>query len=66
MFYMKNLPLWQRATRAVAGFVMLGCGLIGFSGLPIGFLMAGVGIITGLTGVVGFCPMCSIAVKKSK
>ena len=40
---------------------MLACGLFGFNGLAIGYLIAAVGVFTLLTGFVGFCPMCAMA-----
>ena len=61
MFYRKNLPGWERLVRIVAGVAMLACGLIGLSGLPVGFMIAGVGAITILTGFIGFCPACAMA-----
>ncbi|NOH72820.1 DUF2892 domain-containing protein [Vibrio pectenicida] len=66
MFYSKQLPFWQRTTRGIAGTAMIGCGLIGLSGLALGYFIALVGVVTTLTGVIGFCPMCSFAVRKSK
>ena len=61
MFYVKNVPAWERAVRVVAGLAMLACGLFGFNGLAIGYLIAAVGVFTLLTGFVGFCPMCAVA-----
>lgn len=61
MFYKKNLPGWERALRVVAGVGMVACGL--FGGLPgavIGYAIAGTGVVTLLTGFVGFCPMCAM------
>jgi hypothetical protein len=64
MFYRKNLPGWERAMRAVGGVVMVACGLFGLSGMPIGYLIAGAGLVTALTGFVGFCPMCAMVGRK--
>ena len=61
MFYVKNLSRWKRLVRVIAGVLMLGCGLIGLKGLPLGYLIAGAGGITAMTGFIGFCPMCSLA-----
>ena len=61
MFYVKNVPAWERAVRVVAGLAMLACGLFGLKGLAIGYLIAAVGAFTLLTGFVGFCPMCAMA-----
>jgi Protein of unknown function (DUF2892) len=64
MFYTKNLPLWERVLRVVAGLAMLACGLIGLKGLAVGYLVAVSGMITLLTGFVGFCPMCALYGRK--
>ena len=50
--------------RVVGGAVMVACGLLGLSGMPIGYLIAGAGLVTALTGFVGFCPMCAMAGRK--
>ena len=60
MFYQKNLPGWERAVRVVGGAGMIACGLLGLP-LPIGYLVAAAGVVTGLTGFFGFCPMCAMA-----
>jgi hypothetical protein len=59
MFYRKNLPGWERAVRVAGGAAMIACGLLGLSGMPIGYLIACAGVVTALTGFVGFCPMCA-------
>ena len=66
MFYVKNVPGWERILRAVAGLAMIACGLLGLKGLPIGYLLAGSGIATTLTGFFGFCPMCALAGRRLK
>jgi len=66
MFYRKNLPGWERAMRSVGGVVMIAYGLFGMPGLPgtpgamAGYLIAGTGAVTILTGFFGFCPMCAM------
>ena len=64
MFYRKNLLGWERAMRVVGGAVMVACGLLGLAGMPIGYLIAGAGLVTALTGFVGFCPMCAMVGRK--
>ena len=61
MFYRKNLPGWERAARVIGGVAMVGCGLLGLQGTPIGYLIAAAGGVTLLTGFFGFCPMCAMA-----
>jgi len=64
MFYRKNLPGWERAMRVIAGVVMIAWGLIGFPGMPLGYLIAGSGMVAILTGFFGFCPMCAVVGRK--
>jgi hypothetical protein len=66
MFYVKNVPGWERVLRAIAGLAMIACGLLGLKGLPIGYLLAGSGVVTVLTGFFGFCPMCALAGRRLK
>ncbi len=61
MLYRKNLPLWERATHALAGIAMMACGLVGLQGLVIGYLVAASGVFVGLTGFFGYCPACAMA-----
>jgi len=62
MFHL-NLPLWERALRFGAGALMIACGLLGpsLAHTPVGYIIAGAGVVTTLTGVVGFCPACAMA-----
>ena len=61
MFYRKNLPGWERAARVLGGAAMIGYGLIALQGGSIGYLIAGAGVVTAMTGFFGFCPMCAVA-----
>lgn len=61
MFYRKNLPRWERGVRVVAGAAMIACGLLGdLPGTVAGYAIAASGVVTLLTGFVGFCPMCAM------
>jgi len=64
MFYVKNVPGWERVVRVLAGVLMIACGLIGLAGLLVGYLIAASGVVTILTGFLGFCPMCAMAGRK--
>jgi hypothetical protein len=61
MFYRKNMGAMERVARLVAGGSMLACAffLLGIS--PMGWLLAGAGVMTAGTGLVGFCPACAMA-----
>lgn len=67
MLYQKNLPIWERAVRVVAGLLMIACGLLGpgIKGTPVGYVIAATGGVTILTGFVGFCPACAMVGRKS-
>ena len=66
MFYRKNLPGWERTMRVIAGVAMIGYGLFGpgMPGMMAGYLIAGTGVVAGLTGFFGFCPMCAMVGRK--
>lgn len=64
MFYVKNVPNWERALRLLMGLLALGFAAMnwGTSGLAMG---AGVvGAMLAMTGLVGFCPMCAMVGRK--
>lgn len=64
MFYVKNVPTWERILRIVMGVVALVFAVInwGTSGLAVG---AGImGAMLAMTGLVGFCPMCAMVGRK--
>ncbi len=61
MIYTKNVPTKERLARGLGGAALIACGLIGMKGLPLGYVLAGSGLFTVLTGFVGFCPMCALA-----
>ena len=60
MFYVKNLPTWERLVRLVAAAAMGSCA-VHFWGTPVGYLWTVIGIVIALTSIVGFCPMCAMA-----
>ena len=64
MIYRKNLRGWERAVRVLAGCAMIGCGLLKLKGLPVGYIIACAGVITLITGFVGYCPACAVAGRK--
>ena len=65
MFYRKNVPGAERVARLVAGAIMIACGLLGLRGMPVGYVIAGVGVVTLLTGFVGYCPACAVVGRKT-
>ncbi len=60
MFYVKNLPGWERWLRVGSGVAMAIYALLRGGGI-VGWMLAAAGIGIALTGVLGFCPMCALA-----
>ena len=63
MFYVKNVPGWERVLRIVMGLVALGFAAMNW-GQPIAFGAGIMGAILSMTGLVGFCPMCAMVGRK--
>jgi len=64
MFYTKNLPTWERIARVVAGIAVGAAGPLADSGTLAGAGLAASGILVGMTGFLGFCPMCALVGRK--
>ncbi len=60
MFYIKNLPRWERMLRLGAGAAVVVYALLNMSG-PLGWAVLAGGAGMALTGVFGFCPACALA-----
>ena len=59
MFYVKNVPNWERALRIVIGLIAIGAGLKIVGGTA-GLLLAAVAAGIVVSGLFGFCPMCAM------
>lgn len=64
MFYVKNVPGWERALRLLSGLAMMAGAYFAFKGSFVGYALAALGVIAILTGFFGFCPMCALAGRK--
>ena len=60
MFYVKNLPLWERYLRIGAGAAMAAYALLGVGDM-IGWFIFACGVGAAATGIFGFCPACALA-----
>jgi hypothetical protein len=60
MFYVKNLPGWERWLRVGGGTAMIAYALLSVGGI-LGWMLAASGAGIALSGVFGFCPMCALA-----
>ena len=65
MWYVKNLPTWERILRLVASLALAACAYR-FWGHPAGVLFAVLAIFNTLTAVFGFCPACALAGRRLK
>jgi hypothetical protein len=59
MFYVKNVPNWERVLRLLAGLAAIAYALTQLSGILAWLLAASAAGIV-LSGLVGFCPMCAM------
>ena len=66
MFYVKNIPGWERVMRMLAGIMMVIAALVAFKGQMLGYGMVLIGGMMGMTGFIGFCPMCAMVGRKLK
>jgi len=64
MFFIKNLPTFERILRVFGGIGMAVVGFLLFKGNLWGYLSIASGTFTVLTGFVGFCPMCAMVGRK--
>ena len=60
MFYRKNVGPTERALRFIAGVSMVIGALALLGTTPLGLLVAGTGVVSVATGLVGFCPACAM------
>ena len=59
MFYVKNVPNWERVLRIIVGVVTAALAVIYWHGVPgIVVGIAAIGIV--VSGLVGFCPACAL------
>lgn len=59
MFYVKNVPTWERIVRVIVGLSAVAAG-IGLVGGPWGMLIAASAAGIAGSGLFGFCPMCAM------
>lgn len=61
MFDRKNVGGKERIARVIGGCLMVLCGLVGLHATPLGLAIAGVGVVSLVTGVIRYCPACAMA-----
>ena len=56
MFYVKNVPGWERAARVAMGVAFVAAAVAYFGATPTGWIVGAIGAMAAMTGLVGFCP----------
>lgn len=65
MFYVKNVPTWERVVRVVAGLVVAGLAISRLGGAW-GWLIGASAMGIVASGLLGFCPACAMVGRKLK
>lgn len=66
MFYMKNVPNWERVLRLVVGVIALAFAAMNWGSSSMATGIGILGAVLAVTGLVGFCPMCAMVGRKLK
>jgi hypothetical protein len=67
MLYRKNMGSRERWVRVVGGGLIAACSVTQIGLAPLGVVvLATTGLLTALTGLVGFCPACAMAGRKAR
>lgn len=64
MFYVKNVPAFERILRLSLGAATIFLGFWIDKGPMVTGMVVGSGFIAALTGLIGFCPMCALVGRK--
>ncbi|HEY0589805.1 MAG TPA: DUF2892 domain-containing protein [Pseudoduganella sp.] len=63
MFYVKNVPTWERILRVIAGLALVAWGVLALGGLW-GKVLALSAAGIAMSGLFGFCPACAMVGRK--
>ncbi|MTW11969.1 DUF2892 domain-containing protein [Pseudoduganella eburnea] len=63
MFYVKNVPTWERVLRVIMGLAVAAWSVLALGGLW-GTVLALSAAAIVLSGVFGFCPACAMVGRK--
>ena len=61
MFYRKNMGSKESWARVIGGALIVACSLTQIGLTLLGLVLATSGVLTALTGLIGFCPACAMA-----
>lgn len=59
MFYIKNVPVWERLLRGMGGVALVVYALLVLDGTATWLVLAGASGLV-LSGIFGFCPACAM------
>jgi hypothetical protein len=65
MFYVKNVPVWERVLRVVIGAILVAYALLAVSGAVTWVLIASAAGLV-MSGMFGFCPACAMVGRRLK
>jgi RNA polymerase sigma factor (sigma-70 family) len=65
MFYRKNMGSKESWARVIGGALIVACSLTQIGLTLLGLVLAISGVLTALTGLIGFCPACAMAGRRS-
>ena len=65
MLYRKNMGSRESWARVIGGALIVACSLTQIGLTPLGLVLSTTGVLTALTGVIGFCPACAMAGRES-
>ena len=63
MFYVKNVPAWERVLRIVMGLMALGFAVMSW-GQSMAMGAGIMGAMLSISGLFGYCPMCAMVGRK--
>ena len=60
MYYVKNVPAWERAIRIVMGAGLPAAATLFFGSTPMGWRAGGAGAMAMMSRLMGFRPACAL------
>lgn len=65
MLHRKNMGFRESWARVIGGALIVACSLTQVGLTLLGLVLAVSGVLMALTGLIGFCPACGMAGRKS-
>ena len=64
MFYIKNVPPFERVIRVLMGIGLLVAAVMWLGSNVRGWILGAMGMMAAISGLVGWCPMCAMVGRK--